>query len=290
MRLSHTPATVAVVPLGQVAVPAAWSTVKSSTVNPPGTADRVGAGLTTSECPRSASSARVPQIRRPTRLAWLPARVRRRADTSLCGLADRLPIIGGAAGFGQGAVGDDAGVWLDRNVGIEPVLTTRHRLVRVPRLRVHGGDDPIRGDPLRDTPAPVRAVRLLDRLHVLTRDQRQQRKRLGGFRVALGVGQVPEQAMRVADQVGSGGLVVPGDRGLTCLGVVVVRRSPPRRQGPRGRSGGSRRSTGSPCPGWPPRHRAPWNPTPAASSRQCPGLRDHVLDRLENPVRPFRSR
>src|SRR5262249_58512072 len=35
-------------PLGQVAVPAAWSTVKSSTVNPPGLPLDTGAGLTRS--------------------------------------------------------------------------------------------------------------------------------------------------------------------------------------------------------------------------------------------------
>src|SRR4029077_10798607 len=43
-------------PLGQVAVPAAWSTVKSSTVNPPAMILGTGAGLTRSVWPRSASS------------------------------------------------------------------------------------------------------------------------------------------------------------------------------------------------------------------------------------------
>ena len=46
-------------PFGQVTVPAWKSTVKSSRVNPPGTAGRIGIGLMTGVCPASASSARV---------------------------------------------------------------------------------------------------------------------------------------------------------------------------------------------------------------------------------------
>ena len=38
-------------------------------------------------------------------------------------------------------------------------------------------------------------------------------------------------------------------------------------RGLRGGPGGSRRSTGSRCPGWPPRRQGRWNPTPAASCR-----------------------
>jgi hypothetical protein len=53
-------------PFGQVAMPAAWSTVKSSTVNPPGTAGRDGAGLTRSVWPRSPSSARRSHTSSPT--------------------------------------------------------------------------------------------------------------------------------------------------------------------------------------------------------------------------------
>src|SRR5436305_12638018 len=49
---------VRVSPLGQVAVRLAWSTVKSSTVNPSGMTLGTGAGLTRSVWPRSASSQR----------------------------------------------------------------------------------------------------------------------------------------------------------------------------------------------------------------------------------------
>ena len=44
-------------PAGQVTVPAASSTVKSSRVNPPGTGGRSGHGLITAVCPASASAA-----------------------------------------------------------------------------------------------------------------------------------------------------------------------------------------------------------------------------------------
>ena len=40
-----------VTPAGQVAVPAVSSTVKSSTVNPPGTAGVTGHGFTSGRCP-----------------------------------------------------------------------------------------------------------------------------------------------------------------------------------------------------------------------------------------------
>ena len=46
-----------VTPFGQVAVPAASSTVKSSRVNPPGMARRSGAGLITAVCPAASSAA-----------------------------------------------------------------------------------------------------------------------------------------------------------------------------------------------------------------------------------------
>src|SRR6476659_8010361 len=47
-------------PLGQVAVRSWWSTVKSSTVNPPGMSLGTGAGLTRSIWPRSASQCENP--------------------------------------------------------------------------------------------------------------------------------------------------------------------------------------------------------------------------------------
>ncbi len=47
-----------VIPAGQVTVPAAASTVKSSAVKPPSTAGRSGQGLITAWCPAAAIAAR----------------------------------------------------------------------------------------------------------------------------------------------------------------------------------------------------------------------------------------
>ncbi|GFG50269.1 hypothetical protein MAGR_17100 [Mycolicibacterium agri] len=66
------------------------------------------------------------------------------------------------AGFGQRAVGDDAGIGFDREVGFEAVLAAVHRLVGVAGVGIDGGDDPVRGDLLRDAPMPVGAIRALD--------------------------------------------------------------------------------------------------------------------------------
>ena len=64
-----------------------------------------------------------------------------------------------ATGFGQSAVGDDPGIGFDRDVGLETVLAPMHRLMSVPGLRIHGGDDAILGDFLGDAPLPVGAIR-----------------------------------------------------------------------------------------------------------------------------------
>jgi hypothetical protein len=47
-------------PFGQVTVPAVSSTVKSSRVNPPGTAARNGIGMITTSCPASARASPEP--------------------------------------------------------------------------------------------------------------------------------------------------------------------------------------------------------------------------------------
>ena len=66
-------------------------------------------------------------------------------------------------------------------MGLESVLTARHRFVRMAGVGIHRRDDPVRGHPLRDTPPSVGAIRSLDRLDVLAGDQRQQRHRVGRF-------------------------------------------------------------------------------------------------------------
>ncbi len=51
-----------VIPFGQVTVPAASSTVKSSRVNPPGTVGRSGHGLITAVCPACCSAAKASPV------------------------------------------------------------------------------------------------------------------------------------------------------------------------------------------------------------------------------------
>ena len=75
--------------------------------------------------------------------------------------------------LGQRAIGDDAGVRLHRQMGFEPILAVGHRLTRMARVGVDGGDDPIRGHLLGDAPASVGTVGALGGFDVLTRDQGQ---------------------------------------------------------------------------------------------------------------------
>ncbi len=51
-----------VTPFGQVIVPASTLTVKSSTVNPPGTAALIGQGLTSGACPATDSAASISPV------------------------------------------------------------------------------------------------------------------------------------------------------------------------------------------------------------------------------------
>lgn len=81
----------------------------------------------------------------------------------------------GAAGHRQRAFADQPGVGLALDMGLEPVDAPVHGLVRVPGVGVHGGDHPVFGDPAGDAPAPVGAVAVFGRLHVLAGHQRQQR-------------------------------------------------------------------------------------------------------------------
>jgi hypothetical protein len=62
-------------------------------------------------------------------------------------------VVVRAAGFGERAVGDQAGIRLDGDVGLEPVLAAVHGLVRVPCLGIDHADHPVRGDALGDLPA-----------------------------------------------------------------------------------------------------------------------------------------
>ena len=158
----------------------------------------------------------------------------------------------GPGGRGQRAPGDQPGVRLDLHVRLVAVLVAGAGLVRVPGLGVDGGDHPLRGHLPGDPPAPVGAVGALGRFDVLAGHQRQQPDRLRRGRPEFLLGQVPQQPVRITDQgvdqprPGVG--VVPGDRRLARIVVVVARcsarRSPPRRRAPPGPPGGSPRSAG----------------------------------------------
>jgi hypothetical protein len=43
-------------------------------------------------------------------------------------------------------------------MGLEAILTVSQRLTRIARVRINGGDDPVRGDALGDAPAPIGTV------------------------------------------------------------------------------------------------------------------------------------
>jgi len=67
--------------------------------------------------------------------------------------------------------------------------------VGVPGFGVHGGDDPVPGDPLRDPPPPTTST-VVDPFDVLTGQQRQQCQRLTGLiGFALPVGALPVGAL-----------------------------------------------------------------------------------------------
>src|SRR4051794_1825255 len=163
---------------------------------------------------------------------------------------DRLPVddrgVGGqqrgadgripgafSGGLRQRARGHDAGVGLDREVGLEPVLAPVHGLVRVPGVGVDGGDHPVLRDPLRDSPLtrPARLLGVRYVLDVLAGDQPEQPDRgLSGdvqrqgprLDALLDRGQ---DGQRVADQPinqrRACGFVIPGDLRLARQAVVV---------------------------------------------------------------------
>ncbi len=95
--------------------------------------------------------------------------------------------------------------------------------MRVPRVRVHGGDDPVRRDPLRDPPGPrtVRVGRVGDELNVLPGDQCEQpdrvrrrtlERQLPGFLHGRDRGQHREGvAHQSIDELLAGRRIVPGN-------------------------------------------------------------------------------
>lgn len=110
-------------------------------------------------------------------------------------------------------------------MGLESVLLAGLGLVRVPGVRIHGGDHPVRCDLPGDTPPPVGAVRILGRFHVLPGDQCQQRIRIGRpalQRLGIDGGQ---QRQRIGDQRRNqpipGILVTPRDVRFSRTRVVI---------------------------------------------------------------------
>ncbi len=169
--------------------------------------------------------------------------------------------------------------------------------MRVPRLGIDHADHPVGGDPPGDPPPPVRVVAALGGFDVLAGDQGQQRHRLRLSRAQLLVGQVTEQPVRIGhqrvDQLRAGLLVVPGDRRLARIVVVMsgaaggdhLRRArhlptdPADRRDQLGdRVLGSHRVI---------KHRGVQRPPGPAPQR--PGGGDDLPDRVEDPVRPARG-
>src|ERR1022692_2169025 len=145
-----------VIPAGQVTVPWPSSMVKSSTVNPPGPAGRSGPGVITVAC--RARALLLGRAGRGARLQlWPGARagaVTGAAEPVTGGHLDAVLRIGAArpGGHRHLAVGDQPRARLGRHMPPEAVPALRLRLAGMPRLPVHGGDDPVRGDPAGDPP------------------------------------------------------------------------------------------------------------------------------------------
>ncbi len=137
-----------------------------------------------------------------------------------------------AGGLAQPARRRQARLGLDRDVRLEPVLAAVHRLVGVPGLGVHHADDPVRGDALSDPPprraAGINTVRVgFDQFDVLTGDQREQPHRVtrrAGRLLTDAVQHRQRVAHQSIDQRVAGRLVIPDDRGLARVVVVMSRR------------------------------------------------------------------
>ncbi len=209
-----------VCPAGQVAWPCSVSMVKSSAVNPLGIAGLSGGGFRTRLCP-------CPW--RCSRKSGAVGGVAQGGDRRvLLGeeiLGDGGLVVVRAAARGQGDVGEHPGLGFEGHVGAEALLVTGPVLVDVPRLGVDGGHRAVADRALGDAPASVAAVGVVSGFHVLARDQGQQPERVRRGLARLLLGQPAQQGERVGDQgvdqVGAGGLVVPGDLRLAGVGVVV---------------------------------------------------------------------
>src|SRR6266496_1961641 len=142
-----------VTPAGQVTVPEASSTAKSSAVKPPSTAGRSGPGFRAGACFRPGfRSGAVESVAGGHRHAVLRIRAAR------------------PGGHRHLAVSDQPGARLGCHMTPEPVPPLRLRLAGMPGLAVHGRDHPVRRDLAGDPPPPVGPVASLRRLYVLPGD------------------------------------------------------------------------------------------------------------------------
>ena len=139
----------------------------------------------------------------------------------------------------------------------------------MPGLRVDRRDHPVLGACAGDPPRPVarRPARRLGRRPAPTaRRRRPPRRRDPAPSTAASTARA--SLTSAVTSCVAGAVVVPGDARLARIVVVVagqLERS--RLRGPGGGPGGSSRSTASPCPGSPPRRRAPSSRAPGGS---CP--------------------
>ncbi|MEU8799385.1 hypothetical protein [Spirillospora sp. NPDC048819] len=87
--------------------------------------------------------------------------------------ADDGLVVGGPGARPQGHGGEQAGLGLDGQVGLETVLAVAAGLVHVPRMGIDDRDHPDRCGAVHDAPASVASVGPVGRFDVLTCDQGQ---------------------------------------------------------------------------------------------------------------------
>ena len=169
---------------------------------------------------------------------------------------------------------DQSGVGFDRDVGLVAVAVGADGLVDVAGLGIDGRDHPVRGGAraIRHVPSPSPGSTSWPATSAnsptASAASPSSSEALDGGEHGEGV--VDQRGDELLPGIG----VIPGDTGLARVVVVMpVQLQGRGLRGPAGAPGGWRRSTGSRCPGSPPRHRAPSSPTPGGSCPSTPRSR-----------------